>query len=78
MRGEFLSSVSRRVMTKCIRKIVFVFPILHTVKGQTMAGLVNNEWNSTGMEGSGCGPTSGIIQVLARINWGIPLKPLLS
>ena len=68
MHGEFLSSVSRRVMTKCNRKILFIFPILHTVKGQTMAGLVINESNGRVVEGSRCGPTSGIIQVFASID----------
>jgi len=42
-----------------------------------MAGLVYNEWNGREVEGSGCGPTSGIIQVFAWIDWGIPRKPLL-
>ena len=67
MHGEFLSSVSRKVMTKCNRKILFLFLILPTVKGQTMTGLVTDEWSRRDVEGSGCGRTSGIIQVFAWI-----------
>jgi len=74
MHGEFLSSVSRRVMQS--ESCVYISNIAYC-EGSIVAGLVSNEWNGRDVEGSGCGTTSDSIQVFVWIDWGILRKPLL-